>query len=221
MKSLSQRQQAFSLVELIAVIALIALFAGLFSLAVLRLGSGSLEGAERLAGSQFNAARNLALLRGTEVRVLIQNDSSQPDLYRRQLGIIYQVSEAGETEQWVAYDSGVVLPEGYYFVPEVACAEGTLEPNVMRLDFPRLDPHPEGEGSAYYYFKYNSKGMATPGGQQVVLEPGRLEPDGEGFSIAPLGTSAASRKARWGGFLILRLGGLLYFPNSDAIQGGG
>lgn len=221
MKTSLQRQPAFTLVELIAVIALIAVFAGIFSFAVLRMGSGSLEGAERLAGSQFNAARNLALLRGTEVRVLIQNDPSQPDLFRRQLGIVYQVSEAGETEEWVAYDSGVALPKGYYFVPEVTRAEGTLEPDVMRLEFPRGDPQPEGGGSEYYYFEYNSRGMATPGGQQVVLEPGRLEPDGEGFSIAPMGASAESRKAGWGGFLILRLGGLVYFPDSDAIQGGG
>ena len=51
------------MIELLAVIGLITILAGGFSFAVLQLGSGSMEGAERLAGSQFAAARNQALLK--------------------------------------------------------------------------------------------------------------------------------------------------------------
>lgn len=213
--------RAFTLVELIAVIALVAVFAGISSFAVLRMGSGSMDGAERLAGSQFNAARNLSLLKGTEVRVIIQNDPEAPEHFRRQLGIIYNVAEPTEPALWVAYDSGEVLPDGFYFVPEVARADGTLEPETMRLEFPRTDPSAGGAGTEYYYFEYNKAGIASPAGVQVVLEPGRPEFAADGFAIVPQGGSGETRKAGWGGFLILRLGGLLYFPDPNAIQGEG
>jgi prepilin-type N-terminal cleavage/methylation domain-containing protein len=213
------RRVGFTLVELLTVIALITVLAGVFSFAVLRMGSGSLEGAERLAGSQFAAARNQALLKSSPVRVLIHNNPEDPERYLREIGIITNTAGPGVSPEWTALSQGERLPAGYFFVPGVSLADGTREPEVMQVEFPSVEPVAEGQGEAYYYFEYTAQGLANPGGAQFVLEPGRLEPDGGGFQVVPQESNADLRKEKWGGFLILRLGGVLYFPDSESIKG--
>ncbi len=216
-----RRTSGFTLIELLAVIGLISVLAGVFSFAVLQIGSGSMEGAERIAGSQFAAARNQALLRGREVRVLVNNNPEDAVGYRREIGIVTNVAEPGETPQWAAFSQGEVLPGDHFFVPEVALGNGSREPETMRLVFPSTEPAAEGQGDLYYYFEYNERGMAGDPGAQFAIEPGRMEPRGEGFEVVSAGGTGSERKDSWGGFLILRIGGVLYFPDGESIREGG
>ena len=212
------RRVGFTLVELLAVIGLITLIAGAFGYALLTIGAGSVEGAQRLAAGVFSAARQQAVLRGNDTRVVIHADPNDPDRYLRQMGVVYNVSEFGESPQWVAATPGEVLPGGVYFVPGVALNNGTATPETMRLDFPSAEPQAGSSGDLYYFFTYDNLGHFTEPGAQFVLEPGRLEPNGASFDVVPELADGAGREQTWGGFLLLRLGGLLIFPDSEAIQ---
>lgn len=209
------------MIELLAVIGLITILAGGFSFAVLQLGSGSMEGAERLAGSQFAAARNQALLKGRDVRVIVNNNAQDGERFRREIGIVTNTAEPGEPPQWVAFGQGEILPGNHFFVPEVSLANGSTEPDTMRLVFPSAEPRAEGSGDPYYFFEYNGNGIAEDPGAQFVIEPGRVEPSGSSFEVVSSGGDGPERKSRWGGFLILRIGGILYFPDGESILGGG
>lgn len=212
------RRKAFTLVELLAVIGLITLIAGAFGYALLTIGAGSVEGAQRLAAGVFSTARQQAVLRGRETRVIIHADPADPDRYLRQLGVIFNSADPGEPPTWVAAGQGEVLPGGIYFVPQVARNNGSSPPETMNLRFPSTEPQSGEGGDMYFFFEYSKQGHFTEPGAQFVLEPGRLEPSSDRFSVVPEVADGAGREQTWGGFLLLRLGGLLVFPEPEAIQ---
>ncbi len=211
-------KRGFTLVELLAVIAMISVVAGMYGYTLLSSGSGSMDGAQRIAALQFVAARQRAALGNTEARVIINNDPDDAAGYLREFGVIVNVADPGATPEWVAATQGEKLPKGFYFVPEVAFADGSRRPEEMIFTFPSTQPEQAGNGVPYYYFEFNAKGFAEDPGFQLVLEPGRLEPAGSGFEVVPQNPDARAQRESWAGFMVLRLGGLLFFPSAEAIQ---
>ena len=198
----------FTLLELLAVMALIIVLAGSLGLVTIRLGGRSIDAAERLAGAQFHAARNLALLKRTRVRVIVNGDSSDPDRYLREMGLLYDAADPDNSPQWVAQAEGRRLPPGFYFRPALSSVVGGQD----MLEIPVNRPQPEGNGSLYYYFEYDQSGRISSSGGQFIIEAGKLESEGAMITVVP--SRMETGEQRLGGLLLLRLGGILYLSES-------
>lgn len=187
--------------------ALISAILGMLGYAVLSAGSVSLEGAERLAGSQFMQAREQAQRGRAPVRVLIHASPSDADRYRREI-VLAQWKQDG----WERIGEARQLPRGFYFAAEQSLDGGTRAPETMELD------RGETPGINYFYFEYNGRGEFNQPGAQFVIEPGRLVQAGDLSEVVPKSGDPETQRQLRGGFLLLRLGGLLYFPDGDSIR---
>lgn len=215
--------RGFTLIELLAVLSLIVILTGAVGYALLGGGGSPTGTAERLAGAVFTGARNQALLRGAPARVLIHADLAEPDRYLRQVAVVYWEpgnAQEGRSAGWVSPGITETLPRNVFFVPEVALAEGTRPPETLRLPALSAEPQTEGSGTMYFYFEYRPDGMLGDryAGAQVVFEPGSLEARASGWAVTPKFAEAARRRQTWSGFLLLRPGGRLHFPEAEAIR---
>lgn len=201
--------QGFTMVELLAVMALISALLGMLGYAVLNSGSVSLEGAERLAGAQFLQARQQAVLGNRPVRVLIHAESGDPERYLREIVLARQRADG----RWEPIREPKRLPEGFFYLPERSLGGGTRAPERMQAGLG------DGMPQWHYFFEYNSRGECLQPGAQFVIEPGSLQPQDSGYTVVPARSAPEERRLGWGGFMLLRLGGVLYFPDPESISG--
>lgn len=116
-----KRIQAFTLIELLAVIGIISVLAVIIGAS---LGGGnasvSLGNGQRIASGIFQAARSVAIVKGSRARVIIYKEgkrsfNNDTTKQLRFMGIVYEsTTTPGE---WIPANSGTYLPEGIYFLP--------------------------------------------------------------------------------------------------------
>ena len=189
MQVINQKQKAgFTLIELLVVISIILIAASIIFVAG-RGGSGAgLSASTRIAKSVLDGARGQAVLRNTEVAVIIYagadlNSGGDPDKFLRFFGIVEQNPE--NANEWRATTQGTYLPRGIYFNPERSQSNSggswTDGPsNLLNLTFPVDQFSAEGgtDPAQYYVFRFGPNGRALNANASLVLQAGILQVSG-------------------------------------------
>jgi len=219
---------AYTLIELLIVISLITVLMTVGSFGIKNFSKArGVEAAVPIAQGVFAQARNLAIQKGTDARVLIHNDSDTASNLNRERNLRYMVVQTLEDpnntpadssdDVWETASKGVYLPDGVFYSP-VLSNQGTA-PNVL-LSSTTL---PGGVAAACREYKFNSQGIITSPpptngtnyGNDVprfVIRAGVLPPG----TTEPIAASGAGSKNA-GGFVIWKNGRTSKFRHPDQI----
>ena len=145
----NQSSHGFTLIELLVVISIILIASSIIFIG----GSGGdgpkLSSATRIVSGVAQGARGQAILKSADTLLLIHNDPTDPDKFRRFIGIAFEQSDDASTPVddeagWVAATQGTYLPEGIYFDPELKSGNFGMNSRDVRvvLDYPLTRPQP-------------------------------------------------------------------------------
>lgn len=205
-RSLQPRASGFTLIELLVVMALIAVLSVGIGFA---LGGGnegtSIRSAESLASSLFHATRAQAVLQQSSARLIVLNESSEPERHLRLIGIVFE--DPLNPGQWMAANDGVLLPPGTYFWEDNSTPDGT-----MRIEFPLREPQTEGGGEQWFYYEFDALGHLVGEGRFVV---GALQ-----FDPAANGNNPPfdPQETPIGGVMVYRLGAIEIPADPDVLR---
>lgn len=198
-------KKAYTLIELLAVIAVLSIaFSALF------VGFGSGNGAKlsstgRTLSGLVKAARAQAVLKNTEVRLIIHNDKNDLEKYRRYVGIVYYGTDKNSDTGWIASGDGTYLPKGIYFDRKTSENLSPWPEPTTRLNFPRLTAQNGSSGADYLFYEFNDNGNASVSNACLIFRAGSMIPDAGGTAVAELQASQAQSGLVSG--LIIRPGG--------------
>lgn len=179
----------FTLVELLVVISIILIASSIIFIGGGGGGGAALSSSQRIVSGIAQGARGQAILKNASTRIIIHNDPSDLDKYRRHFGVIYRVEDgAGGTKQWVAATQGTSLPEGIYFDAATSSSEsGTAwTPTNMQLDYPKTTPQPEDSGTDYLYYEFFTNGTSANPNAYLVLRSGNAIPNAAGDAVSEI-----------------------------------
>ena len=205
----NQSSHGFTLIELLVVISIILIASSIIFIA----GSGGdgpkLSSATRIVSGVAQGARGQAILKNADTLLLIHNDPTDPDKFRRFIGIVYEQSDDASTTVneagWVAATQGTYLPEGIYFDPELKSGNFGINSREVRvvLDYPLTRPQPSPEISSdsdespgsYLFYRFNSNGTSANPNEWMVLRSGTLKSSGILREYDPEGEKAKLKSA--------------------------
>ena len=163
------RCQAFTLIELLVVISIILIASSIIFIGGNSGAGASLSSSLRIVSGIAQGARGQAILKNAETRLIINNDPTDLEKYRRYFGIVYwgeDVDSNGNVTAtgWKAATQGTTLPDGIYFDPTLVSSATN---STMGLDYPRIKVgantnRASGGGVVdYYYYAFNSNGTSA------------------------------------------------------------
>lgn len=181
--SFSRKEKGFTLIELLVVVSII-LIASSIIFTIGKTGVGqSLSISQRIVSGLVQGARAQALLKSSKVRLIIHNDPSEIDKYRRLVGIMYQGADASGADGWIAANQGTYLPEGIYFDAASSAAESGSSwsvSNVFNVEFPLLTAQAGSSGKEFYYYEFDSNGTLESPNPWLVLRAAVMIPGADG-----------------------------------------
>ena len=226
---------AYTLIELLIVISLITVLMTVGSFGIKNFSKArGVEAAVPIAQGVFAQARNLAIQKGTDTRVLVHfyNNTLRLNRDRMLRFMIVQYLDDNDTpadpsdDEWENASKGVYLPDGVYYSPNLS-GQGNA-PNVKGGSPARtVDTRLPGQGandiSTCCQYKFNSQGIiiapapdsGTDYGNDVprfVIRAGVLPPG----TTEPIAASGAGSKNA-GGFVIWKNGRTSKFRHPDQI----
>lgn len=156
-------KDGFTLIELLVVISIILIVSSIIFVGGNSGAGAKLSSSLRIVSGVAQGARGQAILKNAETRLIIHNDPTDLEKYRRYFGIVYREDiddGAGNVSTgWKAATQGTYLPEGVYFDPDPGLVSGLTVP-LMDLEYPRIKAVPE-SGDSYYYYAFNSNGTIS------------------------------------------------------------
>lgn len=186
------RCKAFTLIELLVVISIILIASSIIFIGGNSGGGASLSSSLRIVSGIAQGARGQAILKNAETRLIIHNDPTDLEKYRRYFGIVYwgeDVDSTGNvTTGWKAATQGTSLPEGIYFDPSISNQFGANRNGMsetISLDYPRISVGANtdlqsGAGStSYYQYAFNSNGTSANPNEWLAIRAGNLNADGD------------------------------------------
>lgn len=228
---------AFTLIEILIVISLITVLMTVGSFGIKNYSKArGVEAAVPIAQGVFSQARNLAIQKGTDARVLIHADNDTASNLNRERNLRYMVvqtlEDPNETpadpsdDVWETASKGVYLPDGVYFSPNLsgsASAPDVIGGSPVRTVDILLPGQATGETSTCCQYKFNSQGIITAPAPdsgtdydndvpRFVIRAGTLPP---GFSEPIAASGTGSKNA--GGFVIWKNGRTSKFRHPDQI----
>ncbi|MDG1302009.1 MAG: prepilin-type N-terminal cleavage/methylation domain-containing protein [Opitutae bacterium] len=187
------RCKAFTLIELLVVISIILIASSIIFIGGNSGGGASLSSSLRIVSGIAQGARGQAILKNAETRLIIHNDPTDLEKYRRYFGIVYwgeDVNSSGVVTAtgWKAATQGTSLPEGIYFDPSISNQFGANRNGMsetISLDYPRISVGANtdlqsGAGStSYYQYAFNSNGTSANPNEWLAIRAGNLNADGD------------------------------------------
>lgn len=175
-----RKRFGFTLIELLSVIAIIGVFAGVIGLAFRGGGDSTvgLQASQSTIVSMITLARGQAAVSGRNAAFLV-NNSPTSERYRR--FVIVVVRDA--SDNWVALNDGVFLPQGCYVVPQagpgIAIETGSnwtgLESEALQTSVSQAFVSATSE--SWEGVNITARGTTGDLGR-IVVANGRLEPPG-------------------------------------------
>jgi len=212
--------KAFTLIELLVVISIILIASSIIFIGGTGGDGASLSSSQRIVSGIAQGARGQAILKNAKVRLIINNDASDTERFRRFFGIVYEGTDANGVTGWIAATQGTYLPEGIYFDAATSSAEsdsGAIwsTTNTIRLDFPKTLAEAGTGGAEYYYYEFSSNGNAAAPNAYLVLRAATLLTDAGGVSELRVGDEQAFLRT---GLIFRRVGSTTKVEDPEAID---
>lgn len=210
--------KGFTLIELLVVISIILIASSIIFIGGNGGDSAKLSSSQGIAAGIVKGARGQAILKGGPALLIINNDNTDIEKYRRFFGILYYQADdpntAADEAGWVAGTQGTYLPEGIYFDPELSKDFGnnrTANPSTsVVLDYPSTKPQKTpsfGTGitpaeDTYLFYRFNSNGTSANPNEWLALRAGNFDATGTLVDYDPTGEKSQLKAA-----LIIRRAG--------------
>jgi prepilin-type N-terminal cleavage/methylation domain-containing protein len=183
------RCQAFTLIELLVVISIILIASSIIFIGGNSGAGASLSSSLRIVSGIAQGARGQAILKNAETRLIINNDPTDLEKYRRYFGIVYwgeDVDSNGNVTAtgWKAATQGTSLPDGIYFDPVISNQFGANRGGLsetISLNYPRVSVAgntdlQSGAGSTpYFQYAFNSNGTSANPNEWLGIRAGNLD----------------------------------------------
>lgn len=222
MMNQSNSKRGFTLIELLVVISIILIASSIIFIGG-NAGAGSaLSSSNRIVSGIAQGARGQAILKNATTRLIINNDQTDLEKYRRFVGIVYYGTDRNDTEGWMAATQGTILPEGIYFDAGTSAGEsgsGALWSTTaygMKLNYPLLSAEVGSAGADYLYYEFNSNGTSSNSNAYLVLRAASMIPNTAGTSVQELRVTDAE-SGLLSGLIFRRAGTTTAVNNPDAI----
>ncbi len=202
------RCKAFTLIELLVVISIILIASSIIFIGGNSGAGSSLSSSLRIVSGIAQGARGQAILKNAETRLIIHNDPSDLEKYRRFFGIVYEDND--NSGQWVAATQGTYLPDGIYFDPTLVSSASSSK---MNLEYPRINAVSE-SGSNYYYYTFNSNGTSANANDWLPIRAGNLDATGALVPYDSAGETASLKAA----LIFRRAGTTTPVTDPDAVK---
>lgn len=177
--SSKDRRLGFTLIELLVVISIILIASSIIFIGGNSGAGAALSSSQRIVSGIAQGARGQAILKNAKTRLIIHNDPSELDKFRRFFGIIYE--DPDTAGNWIAATQGTYLPEGIYFDAETSSREsdsGALWSEAgqgMTIAYPRAGSV-AGGSEAFLYYEFNSNGTSANANAYLVLRAAAMIP---------------------------------------------
>lgn len=202
------RCKAFTLIELLVVISIILIASSIIFIGGNSGAGSSLSSSLRIVSGIAQGARGQAILKNAETRLIIHNDPSDLEKYRRFFGIVYEDND--NSGQWIAATQGTYLPDGIYFDPTLVSSASSSK---MNLEYPRINAVSE-SGSNYYYYTFNSNGTSANANDWLPIRAGNLDATGALVPYDSAGETASLKAA----LIFRRAGTTTPVTDPDAVK---
>lgn len=153
--------KGFTLTELLVVIFIMVILLGVGSLAFVRNNPAQgLSTASSILESSINQARLISKSSGIYTRVVINNDASDDDNYRRQILIVQDITPQDPSTSWEVTSRASYLPEGVYLddTLSVTTISGL---GATAVSSASIKKYPGGSTPSYVYIQFNALGLCT------------------------------------------------------------
>jgi len=202
------RCKAFTLIELLVVISIILIASSIIFIGGNSGAGSALSSSLRIVSGIAQGARGQAILKNAETRLIIHNDPSDLEKYRRFFGIVYEDND--NSGQWIAATQGTYLPDGIYFDPTLLSSASSSR---MNLEYPRINAVSE-SGSNYYYYTFNSNGTSAIANDWLPIRAGNLDASGALVPYDSAGETASLKAA----LIFRRAGTTTPVTDPDAVK---
>lgn len=202
------RCKAFTLIELLVVISIILIASSIIFIGGNSGAGSALSSSLRIVSGIAQGARGQAILKNAETRLIIHNDPSDLEKYRRFFGIVYEDND--NSGQWIAATQGTYLPDGIYFDPTLVSSASSSK---MNLEYPRINAVSE-SGSNYYYYTFNSNGTSANANDWLPIRAGNLDATGALVPYDSAGETASLKAA----LIFRRAGTTTPVTDPDAVK---
>ena len=216
------RCKAFTLIELLVVISIILIASSIIFIGGNSGAGSSLSSSLRIVSGIAQGARGQAILKNAETRLIIHNDPTDLEKYRRLVGMVYYGTDRNGVEGWIAATQGTMLPEGIYFDAGTSASEsdsGALWSTTaygMKLNYPLLSAEVGNAGTDYLYYEFNSNGTSSNSNAYLVLRAARMIPNNDGMSVQELRVTDAE-SGLLSALIFRRAGTTTFVTNPDAL----
>jgi len=200
----ARRSSGFTLVEILLVLVVAAVIMSLGAGILSGLRGAGLDDASLQAGSLCDNAQRLAQTKGARVRILVHDDSSEPEYFRRRLLL---VREDASSAVWIPDGAALDLPAGIYLDEPASTSFG---PGLDAVQIPS-GGGPEGSGIAWLHVEFNARGVCLRPGARFVFGEGILDESGSTVTITIL------NPARRNGFVFRRNGGVSPYETPEQL----
>lgn len=201
-------QTGFSLIELLVVVTIIVILSSGIAMMSNSKHGADLKGGVGIAASLFQEARELAMTRNTNTRLMIYADKTDPTRYGRYMVVLYQdVDQTSGSVVWDMSLTAKALPIGIFFDESLSYVSGSSSsPQVVLFDLKTMT---EGTGARWLVYDFTSNGTCSEPGSRFILAGGVINPNTGTLNIP----NANIRD----GFIIERVGSAVHYTNPDQL----
>jgi len=208
----------FTLVEMLVVISIITIMLSAGAIGLKNLSqSGGVSAAIPIAESVFSHARELAVGKASNARILINADRNNDDKYLRYMVVAYEWEDENGDKKWIAESRGSLLPKGVYFSQKYSLEShsdgvGSIETEQMSL-FASIDASAPNQSlsTSYFFYEFNAEGNSLTPGASYVINTGSKAPRKEFARVKSDSING------FGGFIISKQGATSSFRHPDQI----